>query len=262
MTMIGVFDSGVGGLSVLTEIRRMLPGADLTYLADRAASPYGQRSLEQVMALAEACTTHLLNRGADLIVVACNTASAAALHSLRAIHGGVPFVGMEPAVKPAASLTRSNVIGVLATAATFQGELFASVVGRFAGGMTVINQACPEWAGLVEAGIVTGPVAEAAIARDLKPVLAAGADTLVLGCTHYPFLSHLIAARAGAHVAIVDPAPAVARQVAAVAAERFRLNGPGTVQLITTGNAADTRAVVRKLTSIDQPWTAVTLKRE
>lgn len=260
--MIGVFDSGVGGLSVLTEIRRLLPGADLTYLADRANSPYGQRSLEEVRRLAEACTSHLLDLGAGLIVVACNTASAASLHHLRAIHPDVPFVGMEPAVKPAAAITRSKVVGVLATAATFQGELFASVVGRFADGVTIINRACPGWADLVEAGVVEGPVAEAAIARHLDPVLASGADTLVLGCTHYPFLRHLIAARAGAQVSIVDPAMAVARQVVSVSAKRPEPIGTNRLELITTGNVADTEMIVRTLTGIDQTVSAVTLAAE
>ena len=260
--IIGVFDSGVGGLSVLSEIRRLLPAPDVIYLADRANAPYGQRSLEEVRGFGEACTSYLLDRGAGLIVVACNTASAAALHHLRALHPGVPFVGMEPAVKPAAALTRSKVVGVLATAATFQGELFASVVGRFADGVTVINQACPGWADLVETGVTGGPVAEAAVAQHLDPVLAAGADTLVLGCTHYPFLRHLISARAGAHVAIVDPARAVARQVVALAEESLASDGGGTLRLLTTGRAADTENAMMELTGIDRPVTAVTLAPE
>jgi glutamate racemase len=259
---IGVFDSGVGGLSVLTEIRRLLPEADVIYLADRANAPYGRRSLREVRAFAEACTRHLLGLGAGLIVVACNTASAAALHHLRSIHPGLPFVGMEPAVKPAAALTRSKVVGVLATAATFQGELFASVVGRFAGGVSVVNQACPGWAELVEAGVTSGPVAEALIAHYLDPVLDAGADTLVLGCTHYPFLRHLISARAGAQVAVVDPARAVARQVAAVAGETIAADGSGSLELRTTGDACDTKDVISQVTGIDRPVTAVSLVEE
>lgn len=257
--MIGVFDSGVGGLSVLTEIRRLLPEPDVVYLADRANAPYGQRSLEEVRGFAEACTRHLLDLGAELIVVACNTASAAALHHLRAINPMVPFVGMEPAVKPAAEVTRSRVVGVLATAATFQGELFASVVGRFAEGVTVINQACPGWADLVETGVTTGPVAEAAVARHLDPVLAAGADTLVLGCTHYPFLRPLISTRAGAQVAIIDPAGAVARQVVALTGRMVATGGGGGLRLLTTGHPGTTRNTVRELTGIDLPVTAVTL---
>ncbi len=262
MTLIGVFDSGVGGLSVLGEVRRLLPGADLIYLADQANSPYGQRSLGEVRKLAEACTRHLLDLGADLIVVACNTASAAALHHLRSMFPGVPFVGMEPAIKPATGLTRSKVVGVLATAATFQSELFSSVVGRFADGVTIVTQACPGWADLVETGEISGPVTEAAIARQLDPVLAAGADTLVLGCTHYPFLRRVIAERAGAQVVIVDPAPAVARQVVVVAGDS---NGPGhggELRLLTTGNAVGAQNVIRHLTGIRTPVTAVTLAEE
>jgi glutamate racemase len=259
MSKIGVFDSGVGGLSVLTEIHRLLPQADLTYLADRANAPYGQRSLEEVRRLAETCTDHLLESGMELIVVACNTASAAALNHLRSVHAEVPFVGMEPALKPAVALTRSNVIGILATTATFQGELFASLVGRFADGVTLVNQACPGWAELVEAGAVAGTDAESAVARYLDPVLTAGADTLVLGCTHYPFLRHLIEARSGPHVAIVDPSPAVARQVAAVWGDIPRDDGSGRLRLLTTGDAGDTETVVRHLTGIREPVTAVTL---
>ena len=262
MTKIGVFDSGVGGLSVLTEIHRLLPEADLTYLADRANAPYGQRSLEDVRGLAEVCTDHLLDLGMDLIVVACNTASAAALHQLRDLHPEVPFVGMEPALKPAAALTRNKVIGVLATTATFQGELFASLVGRFADGVTLINQPCPGWAELVEAGIVGGATAEAAIARYLDPVLTAGADTLVLGCTHYPFLRHLISARSGPHVAVVDPSPAVAKQVAVMCGRLRGHGGSGRLRLLTSGDPADTGTLVRHLTGIDEPVTALTLAGE
>ena len=262
MTKIGVFDSGVGGLSVLSEIRRLLPETDLTYLADRANAPYGQRSLHHVRKLAEACTDVLLGLGMDLIVVACNTASAAALHHLRELHPEVPFVGMEPAIKPATALTRNKVIGILATTATFQGELFSSLVGRFADGVTLINQACPGWAELVEAGVVTGKGAESTIARYLDPVLTAGADTLVLGCTHYPFLRPLIVARGGSHLAVVDPSPAVARQVAVVCTKLRGHGGSGRLRLLTSGDPADTGVLVRRLTGIDEPVTALTLAEE
>ena len=262
MTKIGVFDSGVGGLSVLTEIRRLLPKADLTYLADRANAPYGERSLQEVRELAEACTDRLLGLGAELIVVACNTASAAALHHLRDLHPEVPFVGMEPAIKPAAALTRNKVIGILATTATFQGELFASLVDRLPDGFTLINQACPGWAELVEAGVVTGYGAESTIARFLDPVLSAGADTLVLGCTHYPFLRDLIAARGGSHVAIVDPSPAVARQVSVVCSKLRGHAGSGRLRLFTTGDPADTGVLVKSLAGIHRSVTALTLAKE
>ncbi|MGH8927394.1 MAG: glutamate racemase [Acidimicrobiia bacterium] len=258
--MIGVFDSGVGGLSVLTEVNRLLPMTDLIYLADRGHGPYGFRSLDDVKALAERCTRLLIEEGAGLIVIACNTASAAALHYLRARYPELPFVGMEPAVKPAVAITRSGVVGVLATQATFQGELFESVVGRFGNGVEIITQACAGWANLVEAGITQGPEVDRAVAAHLDPVLAQGADTLVLGCTHYPFLRSAISARAGGWVSIVDPAYAVARRTLGIWGGRA--NGSGATRLLTTGSAADTRRVVADLTGLDQIVTAVTLPPE
>ena len=140
---IGIFDSGVGGLSVLRAVRQALPQEALIYLADQAHVPYGPRPVEQVRTFAEGITRYLLSQGAKLIVVACNTASAAALHSLRQAFPELPFVGMEPAVKPAAEHTQTGVVGVLATPATFQGALYASVIERFASGVTVLQDTCP-----------------------------------------------------------------------------------------------------------------------
>jgi glutamate racemase len=231
--MIGVFDSGVGGLSVLREIRRLLPEADLLYLADQGRAPYGVRSLEEVAAMSAQVSEWLLEQGATSIVIACNTASAAALHRLRAEHAGVPFVGMEPAVKPAAIETSTGVIGVLATAATFQGELFASVLERHGSGMTVLTRACPRWVELVEAGIVAGEAARAAVTTCIQPLLGSGADTLVLGCTHFSFLAPLIADVAGVGVRIVDPGPAVAQQVGRVAPDSV---GSARTVLATSGD--------------------------
>jgi glutamate racemase len=231
--MIGVFDSGVGGLSVLVEIRRLLPSADLLYFADQGRAPYGVRSLEEVAALAGDVTCWLLERDADVITIACNTASAAALHQLRARHPGVPFVGMEPAVKPAALGTTSGIIGVLATAATFQGELFASVVQRHASGARVLTRACPAWVELVEKGKIDGPETRTQVEDCLTRLLADGADTLVLGCTHFSFLVPVIEDIVGPGVAVVDPAPAVARQVERVAGN---LEGNGRLILATSGD--------------------------
>lgn len=232
--MIGVFDSGIGGLSVLLRIRERLPAADLLYLADQARAPYGHRSLDEVRGYAVEIAGRLIDEGADVVVVACNTASAAALQRLRQIHPGVPFVGMEPAVKPAAAASRNGTIGVLATAATFQGELFASVVDRHARGVRVVAEPCTGWVEMVEAGIVDGPEAEAAVRSHLEPVLDEGADTLVLGCTHFPFLLDQIQAVAGPDVVIVDPSEAVARRVAEVAGDRAA--GSGALRLATTGD--------------------------
>jgi glutamate racemase len=198
--MIGVFDSGVGGLSVLTEIRRLLPSADLLYFADQGRAPYGVRSLEEVAAMSGEVTQWLLERDAELITIACNTASAASLHQLRARHPGVPFVGMEPAVKPAALNSSRGIIGVLATAATFQGELFASVVQRHASGATVLTRACPTWVELVEGGEIDGPETRRQVEDCLAGLLDDGADTLVLGCTHFSFLVPVIEEVAGPRV--------------------------------------------------------------
>jgi glutamate racemase len=255
--MIGVFDSGVGGLSVLTAIRREMPNADLIYLADQARAPYGVKSLEQVAAIAGQVSRWLIDRGASTITIACNTASAAALHQLRAIHEGIPFVGMEPAVKPAALTTRSNVIGVLATAATFQGELFASVVQRHAEGIRVVTGACPRWVELVERGELIGSNVTQEVERCLQPLLEAGADTIVLGCTHFSFLTPTIEKIAGPQVAIVDPAPAVAKQVTRVASRR---EGSGRIQLATSGDPVRFQKLALELAGIEaeQPvlaWT-------
>jgi len=190
--LIGIFDSGVGGLSVWREIARQLPLEDTLYLADQAHVPYGSRSLNEVREHSEGITRFLLGWGAKIIVVACNTASAAALHHLRRTFPDVPFVGMEPAVKPAVERTRTGVVGVIATQATFQGELFASLLERYAGDVGVLIQACQGLVEAVEAGALDTPETEALLRHYLTPLIEAGADQLVLGCTHYPFLRPLI----------------------------------------------------------------------
>ncbi len=213
---IGIFDSGVGGLSVLRAIRQQLPGEALLYLADQAHVPYGPRPLEEVRLFSEAITHFLLNQGARLVVVACNAASAAALHYLRQTFPEVPFVGMEPAVKPAAERTQSGVVGVLATPATFQGALYASVVERFAQDVTLLQHTCPGLVAQIEAGSLDTPETRRILEDSLRPMLAQGIDTVVLGCTHYPFVIPLIQDIAGPGVRVIDPAPAVARQVGRV----------------------------------------------
>ena len=213
---IGIFDSGVGGLSVLKAIRQQLPDEPLIYLADQAHVPYGPRPLEEVRAFSEAITRFLLNQGATLVVVACNAASAAALHYLRQTFPEMPFVGMEPAVKPAAERTQSGVVGVLATPATFQGALYASVVERFAQEVTLLQHTCPGLVAQIEEGHLDTPETRRILEDALVPMLAQGIDTVVLGCTHYPFVIPLIQDIVGPGVRVIDPAPAVARQVARV----------------------------------------------
>lgn len=244
-----MFDSGIGGLSVLMPVRRLLPDADLVYVADRGWGPYGERTLEDVRDRAERVTAHLLAAGAAMVVVACHTASAAALADLRAAHPDVPFVGMEPAVKPAAAISHRRRVGVLATEATFQSELFASVVNRHGAEVAVIARACPGWAAAVEAGHLDGPAVEALVGEHLLPLLAHRVDTLVLGCTHYPFLAPMIRRVTGPDVEIIDPADAVARQVARVASGLGPRVGRGRrLRIQTTGKEAGMADLVERLT--------------
>lgn len=213
---IGIFDSGLGGLSVLKEIRRQLPNESLIYFADQGHLPYGPRPLSEVRQFAEAITRFLASQNVKVVVVACNTASAAALAHLRQAFPEMLFVGMEPAVKPAAERSQSRTIGVIATAATFQGELFASVVDRFAQGVTVLTQTCPKLVMQVEAGEFDTLNTRELVREYLEPLTKGGIDSLVLGCTHFSFIKSAIASVVGPTVEIVDPAPAVAQQVGRV----------------------------------------------
>lgn len=224
---IGVFDSGVGGLSVLKAIHQEHPQENILYLADQAHVPYGPRTLEQVQQFSEAITRYFLSQNAKLVVVACNTASAAALHYLRQQFPDTPFVGMEPAVKPAAETTQSGVVGVLATPATFQGELYASVVERFANGVEIMQNTCPGLVEQIELGSLAGEQTRDILTRALAPMLDAGIDTVVLGCTHYPFVIPMIQELVGPQVRVIDPAPAIARQVGRLLDQR-QLHSPTT----------------------------------
>jgi glutamate racemase len=224
---VGIFDSGVGGTTVLRHLRELLPDDDLLYLADQANCPYGCRSVPELRSISRSCTRWLLDRGAAVIVLACNTVSAAALHWLRHEFPETPFVGMVPAVKPAAARTRTGVVGVLATPGTIHGELLDDVVMSWAGATTVVRQPCPGLVERIEAGETQTPGTVALLEEYLRPLLSAGADTVVLGCTHYPFLSSQIQQIAGPDVALIDAAPAVARQAARVLAERGHARSPG-----------------------------------
>lgn len=247
--MIGIFDSGVGGLGVLAEIRRLVPEADLIYLADHEGGPYGTRSLEEVRARSETVAAWMIRQGCEVVTIACNTASAAALRHLRALHPEISFVGMEPAMKPAAASSRSGRVGVVATAATFQGELFASVVDRFARHVEVVTTTCPRWVELVEQGITEGPEATDEVRRCLEPIIRAEVDVVVLACTHYPALSTTIAQVLGPGVHLIDPAPAVARQAARIA-ERRGIVGRGQTSLFSTADP-DSLAAAAKRRDID-----------
>jgi glutamate racemase len=248
--MIGIFDSGVGGLSVLREIRKQLPNEPVIFLADQAHVPYGSRTLEEVRRFSVAITRHLLAQGAKLIVVACNTASAAALHPLRQTFPEIPFVGMEPAVKPAAEHSHSRVVGVLATPATFQGALYASVVERFAQDVTLLQHTLPGLVQQIEAGELDAPETRRILEEALLPMLEQDIDTVVLGCTHYPFVIPLIKDIVGPDVRVIDPAPAVARQTARLLQANGLhnlLNVPALLRLQTTGDAAKLEALLPRL---------------
>lgn len=247
---IGVFDSGVGGLSVLRAIRALMPAESILYFADQDHVPYGSRTMVEIRDFSAAITRFLLSRNAKLIVVACNTASAAALTYLRQSFSDVNFVGMEPAVKPAAERTKTRKVGILATPATFQGKLYASVVERFANGVELLQHTCPGLVGQIEKGDLEGDKTRAILENALRPMLDAGIDTVVLGCTHYPFVIPLIQQIAGESVRVIDPAPAVARQVYRLldAAGAMHLgHGLGDARFYTSGNTTAFKSLLPKL---------------
>lgn len=241
--MIGIYDSGLGGLSVLRAVRTLLPLYALSYLADTAYFPYGPRSVAEVRARAHACTAWLVAQGAQVVVVACNTASSAALEDLRTAFP-VPIVGMEPGVKPASISTHTRRVGVLATNGTLAGGRFARLLKRFAAGVQVRAVACPDLVEQVEAGELDTPRTRDIVTRYLCPLRADNVDTIVLGCTHFHFLAPLIAELAGPHMTIIDTAPAVARRVVQVTSEFGAAPGDGRLRIFTTGDAAQVARVV------------------
>lgn len=256
---IGIFDSGLGGLSVLREVRDLLPAEDLIYTADSAYCPYGSRAPDEILARGLAITGDLARRGAKLIIVACNTASSVAIDDLRA-GCPVPIVGLEPAVKPAATRSRTGRVAVLATPRTVAGRRLADLVARHANGADVQLVPAPGWVELVESGLTAGPDVERTVAPLIAPLVAAGVDTLVLGCTHYPFLRPMIARAAGPDVQIIDSGKAIARRTRDVlcAVSLLRPNGPaGALQFFTTGPAEPVGRVSTCLLGI--PVTARTI---
>ena len=236
---IGVFDSGVGGLSVLREIRRQMHGEHIIYFGDQGHVPYGSRSMEQIQNFSEGITNFLLRLNSKIIVVACNTASAAALTFLRKKFPEVKFVGMEPAVKPAAEKTQTGKVGVLATPATFQGALYASVVERFGAGVELFQHTCPGLVSQIEGGELDTPRTRSILEDALLPMLEKNIDTVVLGCTHYPFVIPLIEQIVGESVRVIDPAPAVSKQTWRLLDGDGMLNQStqgGSTKLFTTGD--------------------------
>ncbi len=236
---IAMLDSGVGGLSILREVRNQLPNEDILYFADQRHVPYGPRPRQEIQSFSEAITRFFLERDAKVVVIACNAASAASLHYLRKTFPDLIFVGMEPAVKPAAERTQRGVIGVITTKATYQGELFASVVERFTDGVKVVTQVCPTFVTHVEAGQLDTSQVRQVAEEYLQPLIAAHIDQLVLGCTHFPFLVPLLQDILGPEIEIIDPGPAIARQTGRVIAQkRNHPRHSGQVAYFTSGDAA------------------------
>jgi glutamate racemase len=247
---IGVFDSGVGGLSVLRAIRDELPAEDLIYVGDSGFAPYGDRSHEFVQARAAAITESLLDRGSKAIVVACNTATGIAVDLLRSRFPTVPIVAVEPAVKPAAAKTKSGVVGVLATSGTLSSANVTRLLNKYGVDVEILTQAAPGLVEQVEQGDLSGERTRALVRTYVSPLIEKGADVLVLGCTHYPFLTEAIQDIAGSGVQIINPATAVAREL------RRRLETAGllreggqaaTETFLTTGRPAEVSPIMSRL---------------
>ncbi len=239
---IGLYDSGVGGLSVLSQVRQHLPAEDLIYVADNAYVPYGEKPTSTIEARACAIADQLLARGVKALGVACNTATAAAIETLRRRHPGLPIIGIEPAVKPAAALTRSGVIGVLATSGTLASPRFVQLMQREAPQARVLLRPCPEWVALVERGDFDAPRHHDTLAAPVHALLAEGADVLVLGCTHFPFLLPRLRQIAGPDVTILETGSAFARQLQRRLDEAGLLNPRrdtvGATQWLASGDTA------------------------
>lgn len=248
MPPVGIFDSGVGGLSVAREIRRALPAEDLVYVADTAYCPYGDRDVEEVRQRALAVGRHLQGAGAKVVIVACNTATGAALEALREALT-VPVIGLEPAVKTGVARTRNKRVAVMATVGTLRSERYARLVREHGDGVAVLAQPCPGLADLIEQGHFDDEVLAARIAELTRPIREAQADTVVLGCTHYLFVEDAVRRALGPDVQIVDSGPAIARRLAQVmkAGGLEGAPGPGSLRMWTTGEPSAVQPVVDRL---------------
>ena len=252
---IGIFDSGVGGLSVWKEILKLMPCARFSYVSDCAYCPYGPRPAGEIVERARAITRFLLGQGADVIVVACNTATAAAIETLRQ-EFDIPFIGMEPAIKPAVLNSKSGVIGVLATKGTFGGELYNNTLRKYALNVEVLEQIGDGLVELVESGEYNGVEARALLQKYINPMLEEGADHIVLGCTHYPFLFEEIRDIAGKEIVIVDPAPAVAKRLLDIASDRYEFQAKSSEEdMVHNSNFYSTASVdiLKKLAKLILP---------
>ncbi|MEO8417666.1 MAG: glutamate racemase [Methylophilaceae bacterium] len=252
---IGVFDSGVGGISVLKHVRTALPAEDLLYCADSRFAPYGNKSPELIRERSMFLADFLIAQGAKALVVACNTATAAAVAALRERYD-IPIIGMEPAVKPAAAATKSGVIGVLATSGTLKSAQFAALLESYGQNVKVVTEACHGLVERIEQGEVATAATKALLSHYLQPLQAAHADTIVLGCTHYPFVRHLIEELVGQEVVLVDTGAAVAKQLKhrlqaagllADAGQSGRVSQSGQVKFWTNSQVEDAKQVILQL---------------
>jgi glutamate racemase len=221
---IGVFDSGVGGISVLKHLQQRLPYEHFVYVADSLNAPYGNKSPDFIRQRSQRITEFLLTLPVKAIVVACNTATAAAVSDLRKAFSPLPIVAMEPAIKPAVAVTKTGVIGVMATSGTLQSAQFAALLEHYGQGVNVVTQACHGLVECIERGEITQPATQQLLQQYLSPLLQAGADTIVLGCTHYPFVTEQIRHIVGSQIALIDTGEAVARQLQHMLAEYDLLN--------------------------------------
>lgn len=252
---VGLYDSGVGGLSVLAAVRRLMPAENLIYVADNAHVPYGAKPTQDIVERACSIADYFLARGVKALGVACNTATAAAIHVLRTRHPDLPVIGIEPAIKPAAALTRTGVIGVLATSGTLASAKFAALLRREAPQARVLVRACPQWVELVERGPVDDAAAMGIIAEPVRELIAQGADVLVLGCTHFPFLMDRVQTCAGPEVSVLETGPAFARQLQRRLHETAALSddkAAGSIELLASGNAEFLGARARALLGIGE----------
>lgn len=246
---IGIFDSGVGGLSVVRELQRLLPYESYYYCADNAWFPYGELGEEQIRDRVISLSRFLVNRGAKLIVIACNTATAAAVESVRE-ELQLPVVAVEPAVKPAVQLSRTRRIAVLATPHTLTSRRLAKLISSYAKEISVVRQACEGWVQQVESGEVDGERAMDLVSAAINPLKEQGVDVLVLGCTHFPFLRPIIEQVAGSGHWVIDSGMAVARQVERLLSEHVLMNRSssfGELKVWTTGDATRVEAVLGRL---------------
>ncbi len=207
-----MMDSGVGGISVLNHIRQLLPHESIYYIADSLYAPYGNKTSTEITERCFAISDFLIAQGVKAIVVACNTATAAAIKSMRARYS-IPIIGMEPAVKPAAMASKNGIIGVLATVGTIKSAQYAALLETYGAGVTVLAQGCDGLVERVESGALADGATRHLLNQYLAPLLDGGADTIVLGCTHYPFLRPLIAEIVGSHIAVIDTGKAVSAQL-------------------------------------------------